>query len=104
LAIPRNIRIRPVNNGSRHGFDIYLDFSGQWEYLMTYRHNGMLYDVLKDGIRLDDLKRLKPQRLPLTPSDWYRGRRHRSHVYLERTVNHLLACIDEYLADRALPA
>ena len=30
----RNIRVCAVNNGNRDGFNIYLDFSGQREYLI----------------------------------------------------------------------
>ena len=36
----RNIRVCAVNNGNRDGFNIYLDFSGQREYLIYHRHNG----------------------------------------------------------------
>ena len=80
----RNIRIIPENNLRCGGFDVYLEFSGQREYLMWHRHNGILYDILKSGIRLDDLWRML-QKKPACKS----------------RIRYLLTVIDEYLDDRA---
>ena len=56
----RNVRIIAVNAAGKHGFDIFLDFSGQREYLMSHRHNGPLYSMLCDGAPLDEVRRWRP--------------------------------------------
>lgn len=56
----RGVRVFAKNNDKIHGkFDIYLDFSGQHEWLMLYRHNGIIFNILKDGVPLADLRRFK---------------------------------------------
>ena len=56
----RGVRVIAVNNEKVHSkFDIYLDFSGQRDWLMMYRHNGIIYNILKDGITLSELRRFK---------------------------------------------
>lgn len=55
----RNIIVKAVNNGDRPGFNIYLISSGKNEFLMFHRHDGNLYKLLKDGVRLSDLRRVK---------------------------------------------
>ena len=71
------------NNQKRGGFDIYLYFSGQREYLMWHRHNGLLYGLLKDGIKVSDIQRTaKTQRT-------YSG-----------MLRYLLTVINEYIAER----
>lgn len=84
----RNVRVFAQNREGRTGFNIYLDFSGQREFLFTHRHNGLLYNLLKDGVRTDDLRRWTPRRN--TPS----CRR------LQGMVSHLLAVVDAYAAER----
>ena len=76
------IRVIAVNNYKVESrFDIYLEFSGQREWLMMHRHNGFLYRLLHDSISLSELRRLK-------------GRE-------QRQIQYLLKVIDEYLEDRA---
>jgi len=76
-----NIKVVGVNNYKQSGFDIYLNFSGRRELLMWHRHNGLLYDILRNGIRLNDLRRL--------PTHKYKG------------LRYLLMVIDEYLNEEA---
>ena len=85
----RSILVVAENNGLRPGFNIYLDFSGQREYLMYHRHNGLLYNALKDGMHIDEIKRYRCS--------------YRSVVgkKLANMIAHLEKVIDEYLADRA---
>ena len=89
----RNVRITAINNGGADGFNIYLDFSGQREFLMHHRHNGLLYALLKDGIRVDKLRRW-------TPSV---GRGSRSRAIADKIrgiVDHLLLVVDDYATER----
>ena len=77
----RSIRVIAVNNYSVESkFDIYLEFSGKREWLMMHRHNGILYNMLKHGVSIGELKRFNGRD---------KGR-----------VQYLLRVIDEYLEDR----
>ena len=90
----RNVRITAINNGGADGFNIYLDFSGQREFLMHHRHNGLLYALLKDGIRADELRRWAP----------IAGRGSRSRATADKIrgmVDHLLLVVDDYAAERS---
>ena len=79
------------------GFHIYLDFSGQREYLMTHRRNGLLYGLLKDGAVLADMKRWRngdiASRIGRSPRSPGSGK-------LTNMVDHLLVVIDDYMLER----
>ena len=90
----RNIRVCAVNNGNRDGFNIYLDFSGQREYLIYHRHNGLLYDLLKDGVAIDDVRRWTPASLGC----FHVGRMGSSGLY--EVTKHLVSVINDYMLER----
>ncbi len=93
----KNIRVQAENRDNRSGFVIYLEFSGQREYLMSHRHNGLLYDLLKDSPSLDEVRRWKPDaRLKNTSHRIRRG----SSSQLQSMVDHLLLVIDDYVMER----
>lgn len=77
----------------RNGFTVYLEISGHREYVKTYRHNGLLYSLLKDGVALDDLKRWKPFREGMGRTTKYGA------TQLYDSVRHLIDIIDYVLAD-----
>ncbi len=81
-----NIRILAENNKNLDGFNIFVVFSGQREYLMFHRHNGLLYNHLKNGVILRDLRRWRPSR----PSD----------KKLFGMIRHLLRVVDEHITER----
>lgn len=91
-----NIRIIAENRKNDIGFNIYIELSGQREYLMSHRHNGMLFNVLKDGIYLNELRRWKP-------NDYICKSSRRSKVsgysQLHGIIRHLLLVVDDYLLD-----
>ena len=87
--VNRNVRFDVRNHGNQ--FDIYLDFSGQKEYLLTHKRNWALFNLLKNGQRLDAVKRWKVQ-------DSHLNRACRDK--LERSIKYLLGAVDEYLAER----
>ena len=87
----RNVRIYAENLGSRHGFNIYLDFSGQREFLMYHRHNGLTYDVLKDGMSLGELYRLDPYSL-FRIANYSRDSAH--------SLRHITMVVNDYLMER----
>ena len=80
----RNVSVIAVNNGNKEGFSIYLRFSGQQEFLTCHRHNGLLYNLLKNGVYLDTLRRA-------------RLNREIKAFALYGVVSHLLNVIDEYI-------
>lgn len=92
-----NTRIIAENNGNRDGFNIFIEFSGQREFLMFHRHNSILFNALKDGISLYDVRSID-FRKKVTP---YRGRtKKRKMATSERVIKHLVCVIDDYLAYR----
>lgn len=90
----RNTRIIAENNEGKDGFHIFLEFSGRREYLMTHRHNGLLYNYLKDGVDLDDLRRLTPGKIGRDVTGKYGAGQ------LYEKVRHLIAIIDAYINER----
>ena len=95
----RNLRIIAVNNGNASGFNIYLDFSGNIEFLTYHRHNCYLYDLLKDSIRVDDLRRMKHIKADTCTHITRKSQRYRSGV-IEHIVSHLVNMIDRHLIER----
>ena len=94
----RNIRVIAENNGFADGFNIYLDFSGQREFLMFHKHNGLLFSLLKDGICVGDLARWTPWK----DNDGYtyaKSRRRHSKKLISM-VSHLLDVIEAYMEER----
>ena len=85
-----NIRVIAENKEYTPGFIIYIDFSGQREYLMNHRENRLLYKELKDGMNLGEMKRWKTSRS---------GRK--AAIKLERMMSHLNKVVESYLVERA---
>jgi hypothetical protein len=90
----RNIKVLAENNGSKDGFNIYLDFSGQREYLMYHRRNVQLYAVLKDGVVVADVRRRKPLRVSC------RHAKKNGSADLYEKLGYLVSVIDSYILTR----
>ena len=74
------IRVVAVNNNNVHSkFDIYLDFPEGREWLMLHRHDGILFNMLRDGMSLRELRQQS------------RDRKDR--------VKYLIKVIDEYISE-----
>ena len=101
----KNIRIIAINStdsmgNSLPGFDIYLDFSGKREKIDHHKHNGLLYAVLKDGMRLDQFRRLRPDQLR-TYCGGNNTKQNRSRLdKLSKMIKNLLSVVDTYLVRR----
>ena len=94
----RNTLVFAENNGNQGGFNVYLEFSGKREYIFTHRHNGAMYNMLKDGFCIGDLKRgIRDMNLPLLS-------RNRISVFdteqLWNSMRYLMVVIDEYIGYR----
>ena len=98
-SFPRNLKVIAINDGDKPGFDIFLDFSGRNEYLTSHRHSGLLFDILKTGIRVDDLTRMKHLTADACSRSVRDFQRTRS-MKVENMVAHLIKVIDCYLAER----
>ena len=98
-ANQRNIKVFAVNDGNNPGFSIILEFSGQREFLLHHKHNGLLYNLLKDGIRLEELRRHKPKGSS-SLSPYYHGIQRSRSTKLNSMVSHLLTVIDTYIEER----
>lgn len=98
--VNRNIRVLVENSATLDGLNIYLDFSGQREYLIFHRRNGFLYHLLKDGMPLQELRRWKVSTMTRSTD---RRRRPRRSVVMDNAIKHLLAVIDSYLLERSAP-
>lgn len=96
----RNTRILAENNGNSDGFNVYLEFSGQREYLMFHRYSGLLYGLIKDGMALSDLRRWRAPKISRGAS---RGDQLRRSARLKNSVDHLLDAVDDYMLERNAP-
>ena len=103
----KNIRIIAINStdafgNSVPGFDIYLDFSGKREKIVHHKHNGLLYAVLKDGMRLDQFRRMRPDQLR-TYCGGTNSKQSRSRLdKLSKMIKNLLSVVDTYLVKRTV--
>ncbi len=92
----RNMRIQ-IAKKHEYGFNVYLDFSGQREYVITHRKNDMLYFLLKDGVVVSDLRNITMRelsgRLKMSITS-------RSVKKAANSLNHLMNVIDDYLTYR----
>ena len=101
----KNIRIIAVNSTDSMGkplpgFDIYLDFSGKSEKIDHHKHNGLLYAVLKDSMRLDQFRRMRPDQLR-TYCGCNNTRQSRSRLdKLSKMIKDLLSKVGSYLVRR----
>lgn len=92
LKYNRNIRVIAENNNGRlPGFNVYLDLSGQREYIFTHRRNGQLYNLLKNGIPISQLKRLTPKQIGVKTGS--------TSTYDK--VRHLLCVVEDYIDERS---
>ena len=69
-----NMILRAVNG--KNGLDFYLrTSSGQEHYLVTFKPNGLLWQKLRSGVTLGELRRLKP-RSARTEQKYFNSTRH----------------------------
>lgn len=94
----RNIEVFAVNDSKKPGFDIFLEFSGQRVFLTHHRHSGLLYQLIEDGMRLDELHRFKPI-WSHSHSKYTRKKKNQRSTRLEKMVKFLLSTIDEYIKE-----
>jgi len=94
--INRNIRIVAEPNGM-DGFEVFIDFSGSREYLMSHRYNSFLYNMLKKGASLEEIKRWRPNE---SYKNTYRSKRSCLSMKAQRAVKYLLSEVEDYMLRR----
>lgn len=79
----RNVRVAIRDNEKFNGgFDIYLDIHGQQRYLMTHRHDGILWRILSKNPAVNDLPRIMSKECGMEG---------------KRKIKYLMKVIDEYM-------
>ena len=99
----RNLNVVAVNNSNKSGFSLYLDFSGQREFLMYHRHNGLIYNLLKDGISVSELSRMTYFSKQSKPGKHSNRNTRRKHDVTLNSVNNILSTVSIYLDEREKP-
>ena len=104
-----NIRLFALENANDNGFDVYIGFSGNSEYLMHHRKNNTLFYVLKDGITVDELKRSKDRmvsNIALPGCRMLRGQinprlkvRKNYSKKIENSFDHIINVVNEYIEE-----
>lgn len=103
----KNMRLIVEGSTEWEWFDIYIDFSGNREYLMPHRPNILLFNLLRGGVTLGELERnmwkmvsdvsLSGKRFKkgqTNPRLKYRKNQARK---LENSVGHLINVVNEYI-------
>lgn len=91
----RNIKL--YARTTRHDvISIYLDCSGRRELLMEHRYVPRLYGMLKDGIRLEELRRSKDA-YKFHHGERRGSRRRKRSQTLENSIRYLIRAADDFL-------
>ena len=105
----RNVVVKAENSDGKDGFDVYLEFSGQREYLMHHRHNGLVFYRLANGIRIEELRRANAYKAESRRRARNRRRAGKSYICgknsgrsqrADNSFSHLMVVIDDYLTYR----
>lgn len=96
----KNLSLYAENRGHKSGFDIYLGYpGGEREYVRTSRHNGLLYGIMKGGVRVDDLSRWLTGDAKLSGVGNRRSHA-RSAAHVEGSIRQLLRVVNEMESDK----
>ena len=94
--VMRNVKVYSENVANTPGFNIILDMSGKREFLMYHRHNGLLYQLLENGIRLEELSRWKPTKQASRREQQAQTKVFNMKSYLLKVIDHFLTEEYEY--------
>ena len=96
----KSLRLFAENRDHRPGFDIYLGYpGGEREYVRTNRHNGLLYGIMKGGVKVEDLSRWLTGDAKLAcVGD--RKSRSKSAAHVEGSIRQLLKMLNELVAEK----
>ena len=96
----KSLRLYAENRVHKSGFDIYLGYpGGEREYVRTNRHNGLLYGIMKDGVKVEDLNRWLTGGAKLAGVGDKKSRA-RSAAHVEGSIRQLLKAVDEMVTEK----
>ena len=96
----KSLSLYAVNRDHKSGFDIYLGYpGGEREYVRTNRHNGLLYGIMKNGVKVEDLSRWLTGGAKLAGVGGKKSRA-RSAAHVEGSIRQLLKAVDEMVTAR----
>lgn len=105
--IRRNVKLIAQKGSVKGWFYIYIDFSGRREYLMSHRHGGGLFELLKESVRLNELERIIKKMIldtSLSGKRYMKGNGSPMFKYrkkllrrLENSIRHLAIVTNEYI-------
>ena len=103
----KNVRVIAISNRNEDTFDIYIEFSGRKEYLMSHRYYSDIYYTLSKGIRIKELYRIKQKMITSKALPGHRYNKGKVMTYLkeiknhsrklENSLNHIIAVAEEYI-------
>ena len=105
--IMRNVKLVAEERCDREWFDIYIDFSGNREYLMPHRQNEKLFRLLRNGVCIGELERSTSKLVSdvsLSGRRYMRGginprlkcRKNQARK-LENSIGHLVLVANDYM-------
>ena len=96
----KSLRLFAENRDHKSGFDIYLGYpGGEREYVRTNRHNGLLYGIMKGGVKVEDLSRWLTGDAKLAcVGD--RKSRSKSAAHVEGSIRQLLKTVNEMMTEK----
>jgi len=88
----KNIRVVAMKNRDKATANIYLDLSGQRQFVTTLRMSGPLCRMLHNGVRMETLKRWNGESYQKNcPGKYIRKGK------LKHSVDHVIRIIDDYI-------
>lgn len=96
----KSLSLYAKNRDRNSGFDIYLGYpGGQREYVRTSRHNGLLYGIMQDGVKVEDLNRWLTGSARLTGVGDKKSRS-RTAARIEGSVRQILRTVNEMVKEK----
>jgi len=93
----KNLKVFAESQEGMAGYNIYVSFSGMREFVAWHRRNGMLYEILKDGIDYNELKRMNFRARGGAFKYKAKQKNKQKTNYCEKSVKYLLNVVDDYL-------
>ena len=91
-----NIKLIAYMNET-NGIDIYIDQSGFKNYLMHHKYSDELYSLIKDGRRIDDLRRLSSRNV--FTNTYRSSTQKRRNRVAHNVIDHVLDVADCYVSE-----
>ncbi len=96
----KSLKLYAENRKNQPGFDIYMGYpGGEREFVRGSRHNGLLYGIMREGVRIEDLKRWMTGDAKLSGVG-ERKSRSKSAAHVEGSICQLLKLVDGIISEK----